>query len=217
MSDPSTFADFKLQEKEAKKKIILQAAIRVFSEKSLHKASLREIAEEAGISHANIYRYFQDKQSLFVEAFLLGVQDLTDKLDEIIKFPPEGDLLNNSAGIFIDYLNDNEYYFMMMTKFMLEGGLSKQSLQSLNQAMKDFLDKIETIVQIAGGKDNPRYLTHTFFACLNGILISFINYPGRSREELRQHMKILSHLFVQLFKDGVRTGNYNQYIPPSLI
>lgn len=213
MSDPSTFADFKLLEKETKKKIILQAATRVFSEKSLHKANLREIAEEAGISHANIYRYFHDKQALFVQSFLLGVQELNEKLDEIINFPPQGDLLNNSAAMFVDYLHENEHYFMMMTKFMLEGGLSRSSMQNLNQAMKDFLDRIETIVQMAGGRENSRYLSHTFFACLNGILISFINYPGRSREELREHMKTLTMLFVQMFKDGIHTGNFNQHIP----
>ena len=212
MNHPATFTDFKIREKQAKKEIILQAAIRVFSEKSLHKSSLREIAEEAGISHANIYRYFQDKQSLFVESFLVGAEELIDKLESIINSPPDGDILQISAEIFIDYLNDNDYYFMMMTQFMLEGGLSDDSLRSLNKAMKLFLDKGETITQMAGGRDNLRYLSHTFFSCLNGILITFRNYPGRDNEELRSHMKTLSCLFVQMFRDGINSGNYNKYL-----
>ena len=213
MDSPTTFAGFKEREKEAKKQIILQAAIRVFSEKSLQSASLREIAEQAGISHANIYRYFQDKQSLFVEAFLLGAEELTAKMERIIQSPPSRDLLQATAETLIDYLNENEHYFVMMTQFMLEGGLSPESVHSLNAAMKSFLDRIETIAQMAGGHRNARYLAHTFFACLNGILITFHNYPGRSKQELDRHMKTLSHVFIQMFEDGMSTGNYNLHIP----
>jgi len=41
----------------------------VFSEKPLQKVSMREIAINAGISHASIYRYFHDKNELFLEVF----------------------------------------------------------------------------------------------------------------------------------------------------
>lgn len=215
MSAPSTFADLKLREKEAKKEIILQAAIQVFSEKSLHKASLREIAEVAGISHASIYRYFQDKQTLFLQAFLLGVQELGRMLDSLIDSGPRQDLLELTAQTLLDYLRENEHYFTMMTQFMLQGGLSAQSLQDLNRAMKSFLDRIETISRMAGAKTNARYLAHTFFACINGILITFYNYPGRNRQELNQHMWTLALIFIQMFKDGLSTGNFSQHLPPN--
>ncbi len=212
MNEPTTFADLKEQEKEAKRKVLLQAAIHVFSEKSLQKASLREIADAAGISHASIYRYFADKQALFVEAFLLGAKELEEKLEKLINTPPAHDLLQRTAATIIDYLNEHDHYFMMMTQFMLEGGLSAKSVRRLNQAMKSFLDKIETIVRLSGGHSNARYLAHTFFACLNGILITFHNYPGRSSKELHKHMKTLSLVFIQMFLDGLETGNYNQHL-----
>ncbi len=213
MSAPTTFAALKAQQKETKKSIILHSAIRVFSQKSLHKASLRDIAEEAGISHASIYRYFQDKQSLFVQAFLLGVQELSAKLDHILHSHSENDILQITADTLLDYLNKNEHYFTMMTQFMLEGGLSSESVLDLNLAMRSFLDKLEKITRIAGGKSHLRHLAHTFFACINGILITFHNYPGRSKQELQKHMQTLSMIFVQMFRDGLATENYKQHIP----
>ncbi len=212
MGAPETFSDFKDQEKEAKKKIIARAALRVFSEKPLQKSSLREIAEKAGISHASIYRYFQDKQALFVEAFLLGAEELIRKMDALIENPPESDLLQEAAGILMNYLTENEHYFMMMSQFMLDGELSPKSLENLNLAMKSFLDRIEAVVRMAGGESGLRYLAHTFFAVINGILITFRNYPGRSRDEVNTHMKTLSLIFVQMFKDGIAAGNYNLHI-----
>jgi AcrR family transcriptional regulator len=213
MSDPVTFAEFKEKEREAKKRIILQAAIRVFGKKSLNSASMREIAEEAGISHASIYRYFRDKQALFVEAFLLGVQELQEKLEAILRSPPEEEVLQLTAQTLLDYLSRNEHYFAMMTQVMLEGDLSEESVGALNSGMRSFLDRIEAVARLAGAEHNVRYLSHTFFACLNGILISFYNYPGRSREDVESHMKTLARVFIQMFTDGIRTGSYNHQIP----
>jgi AcrR family transcriptional regulator len=47
---------------------ILEAALRVFSERGFHGATIKEIAREAGIrSSALIYWYFEDKEDLFGE------------------------------------------------------------------------------------------------------------------------------------------------------
>jgi AcrR family transcriptional regulator len=44
---------------------IIEAALRVFAIKGFHKATNRDIAEEAGISAGLIYWYFKDKEDLF--------------------------------------------------------------------------------------------------------------------------------------------------------
>jgi AcrR family transcriptional regulator len=213
MTDPATFADYREQEREVKKQIILQAAIRVFSQKSLQQASLRDIAEQAGISHATIYRYFQDKQALFVEAFIMGAEELIERLEAVVASSPAESLLEATAETFLDYLNEHEHYFTMMTQFMLEGSLSQDSVARLNQSMKTFLDVIERAIRLAGGQADGRTLAHTFFACLNGILITFHNYPGRSRQELEAHMKTLAHVFIRMFKGDMAADNANRSIP----
>jgi AcrR family transcriptional regulator len=45
---------------------ILDAALRVFVQRGLHKAKLEEVAQEAGISKGTIYLYFKNKEELFV-------------------------------------------------------------------------------------------------------------------------------------------------------
>jgi len=47
---------------------ILDAALRVFARRGLHKTNLEEVAKEAGISKGTIYLYFKNKEDLFVAA-----------------------------------------------------------------------------------------------------------------------------------------------------
>lgn len=49
---------------EARRRSILEAATRVFSEKGVEQATMAEVAAEAGISPGAIYRYFENKQEL---------------------------------------------------------------------------------------------------------------------------------------------------------
>ncbi|OAO77506.1 helix-turn-helix domain-containing protein [Geobacillus sp. FSL K6-0789] len=70
MDKKLTFHDLKEQEREARKQLIIDAAIRLFSQKSISNVGMRDIAKEAGISPALIYRYFKDRDDLFVTAFL---------------------------------------------------------------------------------------------------------------------------------------------------
>ena len=48
---------------------IIDAAMRVFSEKGFHAANTKEIAREAGISIGSFYAYFKDKKSVFIEIY----------------------------------------------------------------------------------------------------------------------------------------------------
>lgn len=65
---------------------ILLAAIRVFARAGFHGATTKEIAAEAGVAEALLYRYFDNKQALFVEAMRLSAErmlnDIRTVLDE---------------------------------------------------------------------------------------------------------------------------------------
>lgn len=56
----------KIQEqKEQKRALILEAAVRVFVARGYHGASVKDIVEEAGISVGSFYFYFKNKESIF--------------------------------------------------------------------------------------------------------------------------------------------------------
>lgn len=67
---------------EARKKSILHAARRAFSETGdMNGTTIRHIAARGGISEGVIYRHFESKDQLFIEAV---VEPLTDAVDKLV-------------------------------------------------------------------------------------------------------------------------------------
>lgn len=200
MATPSTFSALRGRERENRKDVIIDAAERVFAMKAFDAVTMRDIASEAGICHATIYRYFPDQQTLFVEAFLRGVQQLLPLLEEAVRENQDAPV-DAAAGVFLGFLSEKDHYFKMMTHFMLAGGLDPSLYEKLNTAGRLVLDRFEGLFQGAGTGKETRILAHAFFASLNGILITFRNFPGRSREEVFGHMKMLGRVTASLFED----------------
>jgi len=84
---------------EKRREQIVLAAIKLFSQKGFHKTTLRELAEEAGISHGNIYGYVTNKEDIFflvhdfmiriahdiIDQSIKGVEDPVEKLRRIVR------------------------------------------------------------------------------------------------------------------------------------
>lgn len=190
-------------QREARKNAIIDAAEEVFASKPFSKVSMRDIAKQAGISPALIYRYFPDQQHLFVEAFFRGAEHLTGIFDRLLS-TPGSDFIEEGANRFIAFLTEHEQYFKMMTHFMLEGSLNEALRDRLNDIERSMLGQFDRLFEKAGAKGNPRLLSHAFFASLNGILITFRQHPGRSPEEVREHMDHVGRIIAQLFANAVK-------------
>jgi len=94
---PTTVKNKKLVEKRRQQ--IILAAIKLFSKKGFHKTTLKELAEEAGLSHGNVYDYVGSKEDIFflIHNFVAGsameilnrslenIQDPIDKLRRMVR------------------------------------------------------------------------------------------------------------------------------------
>jgi AcrR family transcriptional regulator len=67
---------------------ILDAALRVFSEKGLEAAKLEEIAARAGVSKGTIYLYFHSKEDLFREVVRANIVPLVDQVERSVGSAP---------------------------------------------------------------------------------------------------------------------------------
>lgn len=62
---------------------LISAGIREFAEKGYDKANLSTIARHAGISVGVIYKYYQDKEALFLACVRFSLEALTNALKEV--------------------------------------------------------------------------------------------------------------------------------------
>lgn len=67
--------------KEIKRDLILDAALKVFSEKGYHNATMNEIATAAGIGKGTIYEYFASKIQLFQQMLARGLYTYFESLE----------------------------------------------------------------------------------------------------------------------------------------
>ena len=71
----------------AKREAILAAAARVFASEGFDRASMAALAQEAGISKANIYHYYDSKDALLFDLLNSHLKALRDRLAAV---PLEG-------------------------------------------------------------------------------------------------------------------------------
>jgi AcrR family transcriptional regulator len=172
------------REREARRSLILESAKKLFSEKDFRKVTVREIARETGISPGTIYRYYENLDDLFLAVFFSGAREISELIDQ--RCPP-GSGIHRFCDVYVDYLNENMTFFNMMSHFMLGGSLSSDKAEELNPVMRELMDRIRRILDEAGISGSRRLTAQALFSALNGIMISYAHYPGRTPEEIRAH------------------------------
>jgi TetR/AcrR family transcriptional regulator, fatty acid metabolism regulator protein len=68
---------------EEKRRLILDAAVRVFAHKGFHTSRVGDIAEEAGVAHGLLYHYFSSKDEVLDTIFRERWGDLLAEIEQI--------------------------------------------------------------------------------------------------------------------------------------
>ncbi|MGA6924269.1 MAG: TetR/AcrR family transcriptional regulator [Desulfosarcina sp.] len=205
MTQRDTLNKLKQQEREARENLIVDAARTVFGSKTYDQVSMNEIAKVAGISKSSIYTYFPNQESLFVEIAFRDTGKFIDALKSRIQDP-----LSPSLGLFIDgYLNyyiEHEAHCRMITHFALHGNIGQASADKLNWISRQVMDLLEAVLKKLNCEGNTRLLSHTLFAALSGIMISFRKYPGRTEQERIAHMKRIAKMVEGMLLAYIQHG-----------
>ena len=105
---------------------ILAVAERLFASGRFHEVTLEDVAQEAKVGKGTIYRYFEDKEDLFVQTVTSGLDDLCDLLHA--KVPEEApfreQLLSACGAIHSFFRGRHQALRMMHTQVarLLGGG-----------------------------------------------------------------------------------------------
>jgi AcrR family transcriptional regulator len=202
-----TFDDLKEQEREARKELIVRVTQTLLSEKNFKGVTIRDIAEQVGVSPATLYRYYESLDEIFLAVFYQGTREIV----ELIRHECAGNngcSIRRLAEVYIGYLNNNLSYFQMMSMFAPRGMISDQDEKMINPVMKELLELIEGVIEGAGFKGDRRLMSHAFFSALNGIMTTYAQNPGMSLEEIRNYTKILAGFIADFFEMGAKRGYY---------
>ncbi len=193
----SHYSSLKKEQKLSRKQLIVNTAKNLFATKEFKTVSVRQIAKAAGIGIGTIYHYYKNMDDLFLDVFLIHATEL----DNLIDLEESGvtDILETLCEKYITYMNDNLAFFQMMGYFMLGGTMTSLGTERLNNMMRSLIIKIEAALKKSGCKDADRKKAHCLFCALNGIMISYARYPGRSPAEIRAHTLALARETARIF------------------
>lgn len=201
----SRFAELKEKEKQARKQIVIESALALFAKKPFYEVGMREVADEAGISPATIYRYFPSQEELFNEAFIQDISSASKEFENMLgNDEPVG--IEDFAIKFVEHLIENESTFQMMAYLMLKDNLARPVMGQFDSVTKIFFDLFTMLLKRHGlSAESARIYSHSFVASITGILMTFRNHPLKSRASARDHIlkivKITSSLYSKQLLD----------------
>lgn len=172
------------------KKKIIQAAIHLFSQKSFTEVSMREIAREAEVSPALIYKYFDDQQHLYTETLHIEAQKLIAEIQKATS-------LQQLVEKYITYMYQNDVLYQMMAYFMLEMHQKRPTVPIFEETT-NMIDLLKLALQ-PYVENELKKEAQLLFSTLNGLLITYKNYPTYSEEKALHHILSLANQYLIRF------------------
>ena len=101
--------------KRRKRQKILEAAARAFASKHYHKVRTEDIAELAGVGKGTLFRYFENKEALFVATLAYGAEVASAEIDRALAGLDEpGERLETICELLAAFYQQNDCFFHLM-------------------------------------------------------------------------------------------------------
>jgi len=136
---------------------ILAAAEKLFARGRFHEVTLDDICHEAGVGKGTVYRYFEDKENLFFQVILSGLDELVASVGQVSQEesdPSEG--LRQVARRIADFYRRRGSLFRLVHREQLGGVSHKKKIRHQWRRKTDKIVEI-TADMIAQGIERGRY------------------------------------------------------------
>ena len=106
------------EQRENTRGCLVKAAAKVFSRRGYEKASLDEVAEEAGFTKGAVYSNFKGKEDLFLATIDAHFEERLQSIKRVMQEEPDEQGTAHAAGMdFMDKLNRGSGYFALFFEF----------------------------------------------------------------------------------------------------
>jgi TetR/AcrR family fatty acid metabolism transcriptional regulator len=162
---------------EEKRRVILDAAVRVFARKGYHASRVGDIAEEAGVAHGLLYHYFRSKEEVLATIFRENWGALVDRFRLVAASEePATEKLRGIAKILLrSWVRDAPLVTVMIREVARSPHLQAQVAE-----IGDGFSVIQGIVEqgLAEGEFrseiDPRFATWIFYGGLEELLTGWV-------------------------------------------
>lgn len=196
-------------DKPDRERVIIDAALKVFSRKGYADTRMADIAREAGMSYGLIYHYFENKEKLFdaiVEGWWKGFHDALEALGKSPATTEEKlmGIIGYLLGVYNDEPNQIALFVTEVSRGFVYHAHSKgqDKFNRLFALCREIIQEGQATGRLRG--DIPaRYLTYVFL----GAIDTFLSVMILGKEPLTAlRQKRISHGIIQVFLHGAAAG-----------
>lgn len=172
--------------RDAKTKLILDAALKVLSQKGYYETRLEDIAEEAGFSKSALYRYYKDKDEIFFSIAVREKEKVFGKLStdtyRLSKENNIGENLRRLLTVTFSAWGENFSFLLAMNSFqamVLINALQKQGkLMKIEEAFLSGENEMaRTVIEMFENAKEKKEITsgldsRVLFEFYQGLILS---------------------------------------------
>ena len=171
---------------EAKRKRLLDAAVRVFARTGYHGSRVGDIAEEAGVAHGLLYHYFSSKEEVLRIVFSENWGQLLERFRAVeASDEPAADKLEGIAKILLrTWRNDPDLVTVMVREVARSAQLQTQVLE-----VREAFTIVERVIE-QGQREgsfradlDPRFASWIVYGGLEEVLTGWVLGGLPDREE----------------------------------
>lgn len=160
-----------------KRKLLLDAAVRVFARKGFHAARVGDIAEEAGVAHGLLYHYFDSKDAVLETIFRETWAELLESVRQVEESGgPAADQLGQVAAILLRSWRRDPDLVRVLVREVTRSGEVERRVDEIRAAF----EAIERIVRLGQEEGefradlDPRLASTIFYGALEEVLTGWV-------------------------------------------
>ena len=192
---------------KSRKDRIMEAALRIFAEKTFQEATISEISKEAGVSEATIYEYFGTKEDLL---FAIPEKISNDTFEESqMVLPFIKDVEGKMRAILLSYVQlyqNNPHYSALVLLQLMSNKRFRQTAAhaAIRRSSRKLLDCIrEGIAEGTFRSDADAYLIRSML--MGTIEHLFIHWHMQGMPERKKNIMDMLDPFLEMVFCGIRT------------
>jgi len=169
-------------DRQQKSERILEAAIRVFSDKGFKAAALEQVARQAGTAKGTLYLYFRDKQELYFKAVLRVFDEVHAHIEaSAARETTPVDKLRAIARSQLEYFAQNRAAMRLMAGLLAPrlAGLRKRLFSALQERRREGSEALTRIMDEARRQGQVRGDIDTRF-----LVLSYVGALAQAGQEL---------------------------------
>jgi len=165
------------QAQEDKRRLLLQAAVRVFARKGYHAARVGDIAEEAGVSYGLLYHYFDSKEEVLRNVFretwraLIATIESVEEGDD----PPREQLRKVAEILLRSWRRDPDLVRVLVLEVTRSGHLAGEmdEIAASFAAIQEIVERGQADGTIRADID-PRLASYVFYGAIDELLTGWV-------------------------------------------